>query len=415
MKYLNIKRKQTGHAAMLFAIMVPVLFGLFSLATDGARAMQAKARMDDSLEAASLAVAAHNDDNDDDGSGAGSAINQAIANAYLDAYLGADTPVSNLKITKKACEDIPDCVTGLVNGESRFFEYSVTATSTHDSWFQGDLAAVEESYNVSADGTSRKYQNHAVDVVFVSDFSGSMGNGWSGGSKDKYLDLVDVIKDVVDELQKFNDLENVDDNTVAYVGFNHMVKQSNVGCWVDQLKYSGGSVSYSLTVNNIFIEKSTCTYNSHGNSANFYDISPTTNFTSFKSTISGFSPTGWTASYQGIIRGAQMLNKGNNPRRLMIVLSDGADYSSTNKSISNGLVNSGMCTKIRDTLDAQVVGVDNDQVSSKIAVIGFDYNVGSNAALQNCAGSANVFKAENKAEILNKILELISEEIGHLI
>jgi len=109
-----------------------------------------------------------------------------------------------------------------------------------------------------------------------------------------------------------------------------------------------------------------------------------------------------------------MLDKGANPRRLMVVLSDGADYGSTNKSISNNLVNpsNDMCDVIRAHFDAMMVG--DDQVSSKIAVIGFDYDVASNAALQTCAGTNNVYKAENKSEILNRILELISEEIGHL-
>lgn len=412
--------RQQGHAAILFVLIVPALFGLFSISTDGARALQSKARLDDSLEAASLAVAAHNDDNEDDGSGSGSAINQQIATSYINAYIGSLNSIKEVKITKQSCEQIPDCVDGLADGEARFFEYRVTASIDHNTWFTGDLSDFNDTFDVGASSTSRKYQNHAVDVAFVSDFSGSMNNGWSGGGQRKYQDLVDVIEAVTVELQKFNNLENMDDNTVSFVGFNNMVRQvggdggSGV-CYVEQLSYrSGGDVDYRKTMRALFDEKNSCADNTRAGSASFYDIPPTTNFSSFNTAVGNFYPGGWTASFQGIIRGAQMLDKGANPRRLMVVLSDGADYGSTNKSISNNLVNpsNDMCDVIRAHFDAMMVG--DDQVSSKIAVIGFDYDVASNAALQTCAGTNNVYKAENKSEILNRILELISEEIGHL-
>ncbi len=413
---MGITKRNQGHAAILFVLIIPALFGLFALGSDGARALQASARLDDGLEAASLAVAAFNDDNDDDGSGAGSEINQTIANAYISQYMDSMNSVSNVKIEKKNCEDIPDCVSGLENGDSRFFEYSVTATTNHDFWFPNAFTDNVETFSVSGTSSSRKYQNHAVDVVFVSDFSGSMGNGWDGGSKDKYEDLIDVIGLVTTELAKFNALENIDDNSVSFVAFNHMARLddgdgSGTNCYVQQLKYSGYSVSTTQTINAIFTEKYGCTYNSHSGGS-FYDLVPTTNFTSFNNTISNFYPGGWTASYQGIIRGAQLLDKGTNPRRLMIVLSDGQEYSSSNNTISNNLVNAGMCNTIRAHFDSQVIG--DEEVSSKIAVIGFDYDLENNEALKNCAGSDNVYKAEDKNEILNRILELISEEIGHL-
>ncbi|MDN3681422.1 pilus assembly protein [Vibrio tapetis subsp. quintayensis] len=413
---MGIVKRNKGHAAILFVLIIPALFGLFALGSDGARALQASARLDDGLEAASLAVAAFNDDNDDDGSGAGSEINQTIANAYISQYMDSMNSVSNVKIEKKSCEDIPDCVSGLEDGDSRFFEYSVTATTNHDFWFPNAFTDNVETFDVSGTSSSRKYQNHAVDVVFVSDFSGSMGNGWDGGSNDKYEDLIDVIELVTTELQKFNDLENIDDNSVSFVAFNHMVRLndgdgSGTNCYVQQLKYSGSSVSTTQTINAIFTEKSGCAYNSHSGGS-FYDLVPTTNFTSFNTAISSFYPGGWTASYQGIIRGAQLLDKGTNPRRLMIVLSDGQEYSTSNNTISNNLVNAGMCNTIRAHFDSQVIG--EEPVSSKIAVIGFDYDLENNVALKNCAGSDNVYKAEDKNEILNRILELISEEIGHL-
>ncbi|EGU29895.1 pilus assembly protein [Vibrio scophthalmi] len=416
--------KQSGHAAILFTLLVPALFGLFSLATDGAKMLQDKARLQDGLEAASLAVAARNDDNVDDGSGQGSAVNQAIANAYIEQYMTNMDEVDSLSIQKLSCDQIPDCVSGLAVGEPRFFEYRVTATTAHTGFFSGNLDSFDGTYDVSGQSNARKYQNSAVDVVFVSDFSGSMGNGWSGGSQAKYLDLIDVIESVTDELQKFNDLVNADDNTVAFVGFNNYVKLVNgdgagTTCFVDQLEYrNNGNLAYRKTVNRVFIEKQGCV-NSGTYNAVIEDILPTASFTPFNTKIATFTPSGYTSSAQGLIRGAQLANLGTNPRRLIVILSDGNDVGSTNgvthKTISSTLYGGTyqMCDEIREHLDG-LTASNGDPVSSRIAVIGFDYNVSGNTGLQNCAGVENVFKAENKDEILNKILELISEEIGHL-
>ncbi|NLS13072.1 pilus assembly protein [Vibrio sp. SM6] len=411
---------QQGHAAILCLLLIPALFGLFSLATDGAQMLQDKARLQDALEAASLAIAAHNDDNEDDGSGNGSAVNQRIARSYVSHYMTGMEEIDALKIIKLSCEQIPDCVTGLAQGNSRFFEYQVTATTDHDPYFSGHFDASEKTYQIGGESIARKYQDNAVDVVFVADYSGSMGWDWSGGNQYKYQDLLDVIDAVTVELQKFNNILHADDNTVALVGYNQYVRLQNGDgagntCFVNELRYTAGLLDYRKTVTQVFVPKVGCVNNT---SASFHDVLPTTDFESFNRVIGQFRPGGTTSSIQGVIRGAQLAALGSNPRRLMIILSDGNDYGSTsgiqNKTIANNLYGSTyqICHKIRSELDRQISG--NQQVVSRIAVIGFDYDVASNRGLQDCAGAENVFKAQNKNDILNKILELISEEIGHL-
>ncbi|MEZ9057761.1 pilus assembly protein TadG-related protein [Vibrio pelagius] len=430
--------KQKGHAGILTVLILPALWVLFSLGTDGARGLQDRARLDDALEAAALAVSAHNDDNIDDGSGSGSKVNQDIVKAYVDAYVTDKESITAVKIQKLDCQSIPDCVSGLKNGDSRFFQYHVSATTKHDSWFSSDKNFGND-FNVSSTGTSRKYQDHPVDVVFVSDFSGSMDNNWKGGKQKKYQDLRDVISAVTVELQKFNDIVQLDDNTISFVGFNNYARVSDHNCYLDQLDYKveikldNGvpepevEVDFSKTVANVFKEKvnSNCRTTNIYKDAIFYDIEPTTDFTKFNSDVKTFRPDGYTASHQGIIRGAQLAMQGKNPRRLIIILSDGADKGNnkvankgtlSHKSISEKLYdNHGLCNKIRNDLNAQKAeNKDKDDVLSRIAVIGFDYDLNSNVGLKVCAGEDNVFKAENKSQILAKILELISEEIGHL-
>ena len=414
MKPIKSMSKQSGHAALLFAMMIPAFFGIFTLASDGARALQSKARLDDALEVATLAVAAHNDDNKDNGSGQGSAVNVKIATDYISQYMVDMDQVSNLKVVKLSCDQIPECAAGVIKGESRFFEYSVTATTRHTSWFPGNDAIVGfgDNFNVAGAATARKYQSEAVDVVFVADFSGSMWESWRGGRNKKYKDLTDIISKVTDELKKYNDLENSSDNTAAFTGFDKKTYQLKNGsshkkCSTDQLVYTNNKVNYIRTVERIFSDKHCSGSYDY---VDFYDIDVTTDFSRFNQKVKGFSPNGSTASYQGIMRGAQLAMHGSNPRRLIIVLSDGGDSS---KNTAQGLVNAGMCTKIVNTLNQQKTP-DGASVTGKISVVGFDYNVNSNRALMECAGAENVFKAQNRDDILNKILELITEEIGHL-
>ena len=54
--------------------------------------------------------------------------------------------------------------------------------------------------------------------------------------------------------------------------------------------------------------------------------------------------------------------------------------------------------------------------SVRIAMIGFGdgYDIHDNTGLLNCVGEENAFSAKNKDEILNLIMSLISEEVGHL-
>ncbi|WP_159654486.1 TadE/TadG family type IV pilus assembly protein [Vibrio atypicus] len=418
MKRIN---KQSGHAALLFALIIPGLFGLFTLASDGARAIQTKARIEDAAEIAVLAVAAHNDDNEDSaGSGSGSQVNRKIASDYLEAYLHDMTLVSELKIHKYNCDQIPECVRGLANGQPRFFQYEVEATSRHVSWFSGNdsIQGFGDTFDAKGAATARKYQSEAVDIIFVADYSGSMADGWNGGRYAKYVDLRNIIKLVTDELQKFNDLNNSDDNTVGLTGFNYYTRtkptnRSNY-CFMSQLEYkNNGNINYSKTVNRIFTEKNNRYCVNHYDSSRFFDLPLTDNYSAFNGQINSFYPNHGTASYQGIMRGAQMLSEGTNPRRLLIVLSDGDDTGSTQKNIHRKLVDAGMCNKIREELSSGT-SASGQTIKARLAVVGFDYDVNDNTALRDCAGEDNVFKAQNTDDILNKILELITEEIGHL-
>ncbi len=151
--------------------------------------------------------------------------------------------------------------------------------------------------------------------------------------------------------------------------------------------------------------------------ATFSDLYYSEDFASFNRKVRKYKAIGGTASYQGILRAGQIVTKlGENPRQLVIILSDGQD--SKVGSVDHGkytkeLVSRGMCSNILNEVSGMMTE-DGEQMQGRIAVVGFDYKLSDNKGLRDCVGEENIFKAENREDILNQILELITEEIGHL-
>lgn len=461
--------KQKGTAAILFAIMVPALFGIFVLGTDATKALQEKARLLDATEAASLAVSARTVDTD---SNIDLTEAKALVHNYLSAYLSQDFDVNNIDIIKKHCDQIPECVANLEQGGNRYYQYEVVTNTELRPWFQGDLNTMPDSYSVSGRSVVNKFQNRAIDVALVADFSGSMQNNWNGGSQRKYKDLFDVVSDVLKELQKYNELHTDDKNHVAFIPYNRYTSpmeatvpfekdgtiddrrcfmsyrlptgykrsitgeeaQQTVDNWLNPLLSNGVPFFYQheidlrdihgdkgkheyreelgCALNYRNLKRSHDEYDKNYTIPFFWDLGFTHDFEQLETTVRSFYPSGYTASYQGLIRAGQIFKQriaaGNaNDRRLLIILSDGID---TPAGITPVLQEKGLCEVIRNALSEP----END-IHAKIALIGFDYNVlTTNAALRACVGNDNVYQANNRDEILNAILELITEEIGRL-
>ncbi|MGL6170849.1 MAG: TadE/TadG family type IV pilus assembly protein [Vibrio sp.] len=419
---------QSGHAAILFSLFIPVLFGIFTLGTDGARAIQDKARLLEAVEVASLAVAGQGSDN------------VKLAKNYLEYYFtAAMIQDSDIQIKKINCEDNNRCK----DDESRFFEYQVTAKISQPTWFPGNEAVIGfgKDYDIASHSVARKFHSETVDVILVADFSGSMSWRWDryGANNDttnpvRYVMMKEIMKEIADELNEFNK-NMVKKNKLAIVGFDFFtVEKKNDGSYnhYDHIicprgrcnsQYKPGEskdVSADVVVNNIFnlshVSHSAERFNSKGSVSGFstfFNINLTDDFYSLKKSIDTFviksSSISGTSSYAGIIRAAQFANAGTNPRRLIIILSDGEDSYTTN---TNNLIAKGLCSSILENLNSQYVG--DDKVKARMVAVGFAYKINDYPQMKNCVGQDNVFSAQNRDDIKNKILELISEEIGHL-
>ncbi|WP_417542966.1 TadE/TadG family type IV pilus assembly protein [Methylophaga thalassica] len=448
------KKYQGGHAALLFAMIIPVLFGVFTLATDGARAVQDKARLEEATEVATLAVAGQNSDD--------KATQKAIAKKYIEYYFPlAEVPLDQIEVEKLSCEDNDACDKS--GSSQRFFQYNVTASVVQKSWFPGNEAIVGlgETYDVKGASVARKYQSEAVDVVLVADFSASMYERWIGGSNRKYQDLKDIIIEVANELKNFNQRTLDRKNTLSVVGFDfytsrldrynnryfydHLVCEEEVWHWGEYYyngrrrvrdriydgvqnvrcnsRYPGQNsdeVNYTETVAQIFNTNHFSHQPVSGpitNISQFHDIDLTssmdtviTELNEYRRFYIGDNGGSGTSSYAGMIRGAQIAMSGDNPRRIIILLSDGQDSYSTT---TDRLISAGLCTKIFDTLNQQI-NSNGDSVKARMVAVGFDYPINSYPQMRNCVGAENVYQAQDEAAIKNRILELITEEIGHL-
>lgn len=418
--------QQQGHAALIFALFIPALFAFFALSVEGSRYLNTKARLGDVTEVASLALAARNSDDN--------TANKALAKEYIDLLMPDAKDDIEIHIKRLTCEQISGCGTPGVYDEKgfRFNEYQLVVKTKHDTWFQAssdDDTRFADEVSVGSSAVARKYQGEPIDVVFVSDFSGSMNWSWNG--EVKITKLKQVLSDVAKEVIRYSEDRTTEKNTVGFAAFNnltaisssckitHLCPSSESGCTNDKYLYNASDVSISKTIDNLFVSKNSCitgSYKKPGGTDNssFYTLPLTTDITTgFISSINAMKADGYTASFEGLIEGAQLALSGDNPRRLIVILSDGQDKPSDRKSIMTKLVTDGMCDKIRDTIDQQTTS-KGKEVKSKIAVIGINYDVNNDPNLGNCAGTENVFTATNMNDVYNKLLDLISEEIGRL-
>jgi tight adherence protein G len=416
-------KSQHGHAALLFCMMIPILFGVFTLGSDGARMLQEKARMDEAVEVASLAVSAADASND-------ISSLKTIAKDYIAYFFPVGTITDdNVTVTKVACE-VSSTTCPIEADEERYHEYTVSAVLKEENWFSGSSStspSFDKIFQLAGSSISRKYQSEALDVIYVADFSGSMSSVLRSATGSdvgvaKYVILKNIIIDVNNTLKEFNSHLSTGDSKakVGFAGYNHWAHKTS-SCGVDYIKYTsnGTSVSFSATNNygSIFNSAVGCKNIADIYAGRFNDIALTASFTDFSSAIASFAPYlnyGQTNSVQGLISGARLANDGTNRRKLLIILSDGVDYPES--ITTNRLYNDGLCNTIRNGLNNKKT-TDDKYVESRIVMIGFDYDPTGNPGLSTCVGgtsSGNIFRANNSEELKTTILTLINEEIGRL-
>jgi len=167
--------KQQGTAAIYLVFLLIPLFGTIFLALEGTRYIQKQNRLADASEAAALAITMANRGNITN-------YEETLSIKYVQSYVRKiqDTPVLSVLMTEGE-----DTIGSVIKP---YVQYKVDANTAHQSWFSSLLipsfSPVESIVNKAV---ARNYPEIAgdkyVDIVFVSDFSGSMNWTWEGAPK----------------------------------------------------------------------------------------------------------------------------------------------------------------------------------------------------------------------------------------
>ncbi len=432
-------QQQKGAAAIMFALMLPVLVGLMFLSIEGGRYLRLKAEVADAAEVATLAVTAQGSEDPDK--------SKDLAKKYMDALVHDKSSIDSVEVERQ-----------YTDGES--LQFKVDVTTHHTSWFPKSKAnpfGFEPEVQFTPSQTARKNQSTAVDVVLVANFSNTMNEWWHAGQGRKIDALRSIVNGVADKLTDYAKLNGGKrQNTLSLVPFNQVTKNKE---W-DGRRWRYCSVSQRVpnynkpwffgvhieTYKRMFDEKrcyKKVFTNAEGNNVNnvgaadqFWTVKPRTDYESIKREINGMKPRGTAASFEGIMRGAQLAKNGMNPRRLIIVLSDGKDhgvlpirrrnkyfytqhdvYSSYHIHTRLNGSQVKYCDKIRTELN-KPNSPGGQKFQSKIVGIGIGYDpTAGRPNLAHCAGKDNMYMyhAKDGNEILDGILGLImEEEIGHL-
>ncbi|ACA84910.1 TadE/TadG family type IV pilus assembly protein [Shewanella woodyi] len=477
-------KRQRGAAAIYLVFLLIPLFGMVFLALEGTRYIQKKNRLGDATEAASLAVSMAN--RDDKG------YETQLAKDYISSYMRNIKEISQVKVERK--EDIDHYPMADGSFEDReYTQYRVTAKTEHTSWLHSDLIpSFKETETLANRALARAYPEYLgdrdVDIVFVSDFSGSMKGS-------RINSLKDAITEISNEILVPRDGETEIRNRIALVPYNMRVVEGDSGRSVcmTQLKYRNPSgktgsnytnyesINWREWANKSYNQVSSCVSNSRKcnglpgpradartiksvvndapssyrsskwpDSSNWIDYSrsvdqlfnensnnvqhhpsyqrlysgsmcngkfwtvPLTNQKSEIMKVNQMSPDGGTSVYQGLLRGAQILDKGRpvNPNeeeleeynkrlKMILILSDGMEspYESTFSKLVN---NYGMCNKIRAQFN-------DGELPLHMGVIGIKFSASGQNAFKNCVGADNIIDVNDLDDLIQEILDLIKK------
>ncbi|MGF1691811.1 hypothetical protein [Photobacterium kagoshimensis] len=217
-------KKQKGAAAIYFVLIAVAILGMGALGVEGSRYITEKAHLGDVMEATAVAVSESDDIRDDNKF---DKVQQAkakeVAKAWVD-YLVPDNTHSDFVIDRKKEEIIKKLPSGQ-EVKRTIHKYYINSTTEHDSWMaMANVPSFDEKQKVSNRATAARVRTdfEPVDVVFVSDFSGSMRGERIRNLRSAIKDVTEMIFEGTQELQKKYPGE-ISDSSFGFVPFSKRV------------------------------------------------------------------------------------------------------------------------------------------------------------------------------------------------
>lgn len=181
-------QQQKGVAAVWMGLLLVPIMGVTFWAVEGTRYVQESSRLRDSAEAAAMAVTI------EDQPGAA----RALATKYVENYV---RDIKSTNLSAQRFYQAEDRDTGVLE----YIQYTVNARTTHDSWFASSfIPSFDKQQELAGRSVARKYPaflgDNNIDIVFVSDFSGSMKKEWDSSGRRKIDDLKTAIEHISDKI-----------------------------------------------------------------------------------------------------------------------------------------------------------------------------------------------------------------------
>lgn len=215
-------KQQKGAAAIYFVFVAVGILGLGALGVEGSRYITEKAHLGDTMEATAIAVAESDDLRDDAHFDQQQA--KKIASAWVD-YLMPDNKKKEFVVSREK-----EVFEKEVSGQKvtrTIHRYKLASTTTHDSWMaMSGVPSFEKQQKIFNKATAARVRTdfEPVDVVFVSDFSGSMSkHNRVKNLKYAISEVTKVIYEGTQELKKKHPGEKINDSSFGFVPFSKRV------------------------------------------------------------------------------------------------------------------------------------------------------------------------------------------------
>ncbi|HDX4051652.1 TPA: pilus assembly protein [Enterobacter soli] len=391
-----------GAFAVSFVMMSGFLLGMSAFGLEGSRYITERARLSDSMEQAALALTA--EDNGD-----GAQRNYTLSSDYFSAYMRHDTSVAQPSV--KVLHGVSP-----TNANLTYVEYRVSGHTEQDSWFSSSLfPSFGKEVSIGDNGAARKYRSN-MDVIFVTDFSGSMNESFGGSTK--LAELKRIVLELSGELFSYNI-----DNKVGFIPFGWGGKEGDSCDFAfvtnsqmppgilargDYKRFerfvdiNGTIDAIPNAVHDIQIPLSSVDGNTCLSTSDSHKVPLTSNPAEIGA-INSMTANGGTLVSSGVLLGVPYLASGTASRKVMVIVSDGTDDPSSVKLTPN-LINAGMCDKIREV-------ISTDESVGKISFIGINYN--PTFDWKRCVGDKNFFLPQNIKELEDDLRRAVFEEVGH--
>lgn len=198
--FLIFIKNENGTILLPFIIFFPIFIGLLCLSFEISHFIQKKARLSDAIEQATLALTVENHNIPDD---IQAEKNNIFVSSYVHAYLPLET-FSDPKIN--------------INNHGDYIKYNVTITMKYPVLFLNKMSLLTQNSTIETDdnAAAKRYLSikpDPTDVVFVTDYSGSMDEPFK--NSDSNETKIEALRRIFINLRK----KTQDNDGINMVGF----------------------------------------------------------------------------------------------------------------------------------------------------------------------------------------------------